>query len=345
MEMDKLLSVPVSSMVKSGATSGDGSSTLKLIDAGQTFTQEVLVGDYVYDTTTNSGTGGEFYKVSAIDSDTQLSLTSVGPATNPGVPSGATYYVFSGTSHILAAGSTTSTSANNLVMSTGTFVSGLTPVKVGDTVTNQTDATTATVTAVTNDTTLALSADIMANSEVFIVTRETTLEYTQLLGASDIALTENVSTDAQNASITIRYGSASGVELTLQYIPDGIFATGDETVRNAFQNYVIGANEQEWSQPSYPWTKPHVLNVTDNGTTDATAAFALIESGQNFTSTVSVGNTAVKLSTSETATVTAVVSDTQLTLDRGIFVSGEAYQILGPNKNFLPVFNIATSAI
>jgi len=58
----------------------------------------------------------------------------------------------------------TSTSTSNLVDATADFTSG---VKVGYIVFNKTDGTSAKVTAVTNATTLALSADIFASGELY----------------------------------------------------------------------------------------------------------------------------------------------------------------------------------
>jgi hypothetical protein len=58
----------------------------------------------------------------------------------------------------------TSTSTNNLVDATADFTSG---VKVGYVVFNKTDGTSAKVTAVTNATTLALSANIFASGELY----------------------------------------------------------------------------------------------------------------------------------------------------------------------------------
>ena len=58
----------------------------------------------------------------------------------------------------------TSTSTNNLVDATADFTTG---VKVGYVVFNKTDGTSAKVTAVTNATTLALSADIFASGELY----------------------------------------------------------------------------------------------------------------------------------------------------------------------------------
>lgn len=66
----------------------------------------------------------------------------------------------------------------------------------------------------------------------------------------------------------------------------------------------------------------------DNGTTDgATTANKLIQSGQNFTTTVAVGYLVKNTTDNTTAKVTAVDSDTQLSLDTDIMATGENYEI------------------
>ena len=63
-------------------------------------------------------------------------------------------------------GTATGTTANKLVDSTKAFT---TSVKVGAIVHNKTDGTIATVTAVDSNTVLSLSADIMANTEEYVI--------------------------------------------------------------------------------------------------------------------------------------------------------------------------------
>ena len=65
----------------------------------------------------------------------------------------------------------------------------------------------------------------------------------------------------------------------------------------------------------------------DSGTTTGTATNKLIQSGQNFTSTVTNGDQVVNQASGATALVTNVDSNTQLTLDADIMVSGQAYTI------------------
>ena len=66
----------------------------------------------------------------------------------------------------------------------------------------------------------------------------------------------------------------------------------------------------------------------ESGTTDgATTAFKLIQSGQNFTTTVAVGHSVANTTDTTFAIVTAVDSNTQLTLDTDIMATGENYEI------------------
>lgn len=74
-------------------------------------------------------------------------------------------------SHRTAQGSATATTANKLVDSGALFsANGL--VKVNDIVYNTTDSTVARVTAIDSDTTLSLSADIMASAEAYKIYRD-----------------------------------------------------------------------------------------------------------------------------------------------------------------------------
>jgi len=68
-------------------------------------------------------------------------------------------------------------------------------------------------------------------------------------------------------------------------------------------------------------------NLRATGTTTGTTTNKLVDSGQDFTTTVKVGDI-VKNTTDDTqAAITAIDSDTQLTLDADIMVSGDNYNI------------------
>lgn len=74
-----------------------------------------------------------------------------------------------------------------------------------------------------------------------------------------------------------------------------------------------------------PWAK--TFDSHDSGTTDATTANKLVESGQNFQTTVSVGDVVHNTTDDTFAYVSAVDSDTTLSIDSDIMVSGETYVI------------------
>lgn len=73
------------------------------------------------------------------------------------------------------------------------------------------------------------------------------------------------------------------------------------------------------------WAKTFLSR--DSGTTDGTTTNKLVDSSQNFTSTVSVGDLIHNTTDSTFAYVTAIDSNTQLSIDADIMVSGEAYTI------------------
>jgi hypothetical protein len=65
----------------------------------------------------------------------------------------------------------------------------------------------------------------------------------------------------------------------------------------------------------------------DSGTTTGQATNKLIQSGQNFNTTITVGDKVINQVDGTTALVTVIDSNTQLTLDADIMLSGEAYTI------------------
>ena len=83
-------------------------------------------------------------------------------------------------------GAATSTSTNNLVDANADFST----VKVGYIVFNDTDSTTAKVTAVTNSTTLALSADIFASGELYTIKSD--FERLDLFEDESVTITDTI---------------------------------------------------------------------------------------------------------------------------------------------------------
>ena len=74
-----------------------------------------------------------------------------------------------------------------------------------------------------------------------------------------------------------------------------------------------------------PWLK--TFASADSGTTTSTSANHLVQTGQNFMTTVAVGYLVHNTTDSTFAYVTAVNSDTDLTLDADIMTTTEAYTI------------------
>ena len=73
------------------------------------------------------------------------------------------------------------------------------------------------------------------------------------------------------------------------------------------------------------WLK--TFGLVDSGTTDGTTSDKLVESGQNFLTTVTVGDVVHNTTDDTFAYVTAVDSDTIISINSDIMVSGEAYSI------------------
>jgi hypothetical protein len=93
--------------------------------------------------------------------------------------------------------------------------------------------------------------------------------------------------------------------------------------------------------------------AVDSGTTDGATTKKLVDSTQNFTTTINVGDSVHNTTDDTFALVMAIDSDTQLSLDRDIMASGETYSISGngntqtiltfsPYDNFEYLYNLGT---
>lgn len=74
-----------------------------------------------------------------------------------------------------------------------------------------------------------------------------------------------------------------------------------------------------------PWLK--TFSTKDSGTTTSTVANKLVEAGQNFVTTISIGDVVYNTTDKTFAYVTAVDSDTQLALSADVCPTGKAYTI------------------
>jgi len=79
------------------------------------------------------------------------------------------------------------------------------------------------------------------------------------------------------------------------------------------------------SYKRYTLTKEQLLDELDRGTTTATTANKLVDSTQNFQTTAQVGSFIKNTTDSTTASVTAIDSDTTLSISSDIMASGENY--------------------
>lgn len=75
----------------------------------------------------------------------------------------------------------------------------------------------------------------------------------------------------------------------------------------------------------YTLTKEQLLDELDRGTTTSTTANKLVDSTQNFNTTAQVGSFIKNTTDSTTASVTAIDSDTTLSISSDIMASGENY--------------------
>ena len=84
-------------------------------------------------------------------------------------------------------------------------------------------------------------------------------------------------------------------------------------------------SQRNASYKRYSLTKEQLLDELDRGTTTATTANKLVDSTQNFTDTAQVGSFIKNTTDDTTASVTAIDSDTTLSLSSDIMASGENY--------------------
>jgi len=340
--------------------SATATTSSKLVDSVKLFSETVEVGDLVFNTTDNT-----IAIVSAVDSDTTLSLDTNIMASGEGYKifskTSASieiaelirdyfkteYYnlavdgvwVEITTEVQIKSGTTTATTSNKLVDSTATFIRQLLPSSFTITAKNTTDNTSATVSAVDSDTTLSLGSDIFTSGENYTLTVTATASNNtpwinfdgygffkdginpgnSILANQQALITNSKIYFKQGKDIIIPVYSANQSTLT--------FSLGG--VSNVFWNSV----DEFWNTYQNTWgniiTPIKITDgaIKDSGTATGTTANKLVDSNQNFLTTVKVGMTVYNTTDKTVTNVTAVDSDTQLTLADDIMVSGEAYQV------------------
>ena len=257
--MEKYLKFDVLRLVASGTSSADGSAALTLTDATATFQTSVLANAFVFNTA-----DGEFYYVASVDSATQLTLVAMGVTATQGggIGNAKTYEIYMPFDTVLAGGTTDGTVVSSLVDSTKNF-SAL-GVKVGDTVNNLTDGTSATVTGITtvsgvNDE-LTLSADIMTGGEIYTVFRAGADDFEMIIPSAGVANVINNAADPLESTSLITMAGATGEVVSVRYIHSDT-GTGDEAVSQAISDAVVESLKTEWTDLDYK--VPGVFNPFD----------------------------------------------------------------------------------
>jgi hypothetical protein len=129
-------------------------------------------------------------------------------------------------------GTTSETTEDKLVEAGQNFE---TTVSVGDIVLNTTDTTYATVTEVDSDTTLSLSADIMAESETYVI-YSGTVSAERLISARNMMITTQA--DTNNVTVVYRSGASTDIVTIQHYTQASGYA-----MRDVLQDGFVAAHE------------------------------------------------------------------------------------------------------
>ena len=276
--MEKFINFKQLNVVKTAASTSDGSASLKLIDSAATFFQDTLINAIVWDRTTASATGGQMYIVTAVDSTTQLSLVAIGPTASQGtgVPNTVTYFIYM-PENTISYGSVTdglqAVGTFQLIDTTVNFV--IKGVKVGDTARDITSDVNTTVLGITTTTnlndTLTVSANTFLAGDDYVVYRAGAVQHDKLVRSADIAFVENnpasIAGVGNNSRVDLTYDSAiaSASDIVYAYSDTGGGAAApDETMRDGINDAIISSLETSWSDVAYDF--PGTLNAYNSGT-------------------------------------------------------------------------------
>ena len=111
----------------------------------------------------------------------------------------------------------------------------------------------------------------------------------------------------------------------------------DDTTQSQTRDYLAFDGYGYFEDGVNPRTSVNPAVTKISSTTDGYAVYKLIDSNQTFTKTVSVGDTVNNTTDSTSTTISAIDSNTQLSLKNDIFTSGEAYTIADTN-NYTPQY-------
>lgn len=111
----------------------------------------------------------------------------------------------------------------------------------------------------------------------------------------------------------------------------------DSTTQTQNKDYLAFDGYGYFEDGVNPRTSVNPAVTKISSTTTSSASYKLIDSGQTFTKTVSVGDTINNTTDSTSTTISAIDSDTQLSVKNDIFTTGEAYTIADTN-NYTPQY-------
>jgi len=322
------------STVTSSTTTGTGSDNTALIDSTATFiTDGVIVTDMVKNVTT-----GKFAFVYSVDSETQITTSmdyfgTIGDsyeivhgyngqeAYNGFLKLTAPIY-----NTIQATGNPTSIASSRLIDSGASFLTTAAP---GDEVKNTTTGLLCNVIRVVSDTELSLTANRFTDvAEGYSVERHapnavlasgtTTSTGTlfQLIDSGATFLTSVREGDVVKNTTDNTYTYIDSIDSDTQLtLANGIFVSGEGYSISGGFGWVV--TDSDFHQ---------VSGVTDN----AYQLTSVIDSDASFTTTVQVGWVFKNFTRNLTGTITAIVSDTELTLDTAAGGTVDQYAIDQP---------------
>ena len=168
------------------------------------------------------------------------------------------------------------------------------------------------------------SATILQNARDISLTGQATATISGFDGSSNVS-----------GAVTLDNNSVTGKVLTGLASPTASNILASDSILQAFGKAQSQINTLAgglrfmgtWNANTNTPTLASGGGEADSGTTTGTTANKLIDSSQNFTSTVTNGDKVINQANGSSALVTNVDSNTQLTLDADIMVSGQEYTI------------------
>jgi len=164
--------------------------------------------------------------------------------------------------------------------------------------------------------------------------------YTGLSGEVEVLLTaDNLPSEMFDADGSYPAKSDGG-DIRISKDADGSTQLACEIVNFTIDNNPANGRAEIWVK-----LPDGLASVNDSGTTSSTSSGKLIDSSQNFTSTVSAGDVVYNTTDETFALVISVDSDTQLTLDTNIMASGETYKIYDEDNKFYVWYNNSSASM